>query len=332
MANSVTLGSRKRLEWVDVAKAIAIILMVVGHEVNNLNVHTLIFSFHMPLFFILSGYTSSRINNWQKFLRKTKKSFTHVWLLALLMVILLGIENLIFLKGFNFIDFYQSIIRGVIWGSNIPAIGLMSVGVMWFLFVFFWAKLLFDGLQVFLPDVGIGIVLFITSGASYLFCNNFKHYLPQALDIVPFAALFMWIGSVAKKAVAKKQVNSWMKWVAGLALIYWIGCLVLHLNIEMSIRHYPLFVVTILEAAAGTLLVCLLSKWVVSFYWTRTLQIIGQHTLAILCIHHLDLYWINWGQYIHWWPLAALIRLIVDLILLWLFIAIKSRYVFKVGK
>lgn len=322
--NSSVTNSRKRLEWVDIAKAIAIILMVVGHEVNNLNVHTLIFSFHMPLFFILSGYTSSRINNWQKFLRKAKKSFTHVWLLALLMVVLLGIENLFFLKGFNFSDFYQSVIRGVFWGSNIPAIGLMSVGVMWFLFVFFWAKLLFNVLQVFLPDLTIGIVLFITSGASYLLCNNFKHYLPQALDIVPFAALFMWCGSVAKQIIMKKQGVFWMKWVVGIAVIYWFLCIVLHLNIEMSIRHYPLFVVTILEAAAGTLLVCLLSKWVALFHFTRILQIVGQHTLAIMCIHHLDLYWINWGYSIHWWPLAALIRLIVDLVIFGLFLIVRK--------
>lgn len=192
---------RGRIEWVDIAKGIAIILMVIGHEVNNIDIHTAIFSFHMPLFFILSGYTSSRVNDFSKFSRKLKKTFIHVFLLAVLMVVLLGLENLIFLKGYTLTSFGETIIKGLWWGSNIPAIGLMSVGVMWFLFVFFWAKLLFDLLQVVLPDRGGGLLLLIAATISYLFCNNFQHYLPQALDIVPFAALFMWIGKFSHRII-----------------------------------------------------------------------------------------------------------------------------------
>lgn len=320
--------SAERIEWVDVAKGIAILLMIIGHEIGNLNIHALIFSFHMPLFFILSGYTSSRVDNWQKFIRKAKKSFTHVWLLAVLMVILLGIESLFFLKGFHLANFYSSVLGGLFWGSNVPSIGLMGVGVMWFLFVFFWAKLLFDMLQVLLKDAQIGAILLIMSGLSYLFCNGFKHFLPQALDIVPFAALFMWIGAASKKLI-EKGFNRYLKLIVGILLIYWLVCLVFHIYIELSIRHYPLFIVCILEAAAGTLLVCLLSKWIVTFKWANTLRVIGQHTLAVLCIHHLDLYWIDWGLKIYQWELAVILRLVLDLIILVVFLFIQRKILAK---
>lgn len=46
----------------DVAKGAAILLMVVGHELNQY-VYPLIFSVHMPLFFILSGYTSRLVED-----------------------------------------------------------------------------------------------------------------------------------------------------------------------------------------------------------------------------------------------------------------------------
>ena len=52
---SMTEPSTKRIAWIDMAKAIAILLMVIGHEASG-NIYTWIFSFHMPLFFILSGY------------------------------------------------------------------------------------------------------------------------------------------------------------------------------------------------------------------------------------------------------------------------------------
>lgn len=49
--------NQKRLEWVDIAKGIGIILVVLGHCVPyGGTTFNLIFTFHMPLFFILSGY------------------------------------------------------------------------------------------------------------------------------------------------------------------------------------------------------------------------------------------------------------------------------------
>ncbi len=51
---------RSRIEWVDIAKGIGIILVIIGH-VNTFNssVKEWIYSFHMPLFFILAGVTIS---------------------------------------------------------------------------------------------------------------------------------------------------------------------------------------------------------------------------------------------------------------------------------
>ena len=47
--------TKKRLNYLDYAKGIGILLVVLGHIYNN-SVKLWIYSFHMPLFFIISGY------------------------------------------------------------------------------------------------------------------------------------------------------------------------------------------------------------------------------------------------------------------------------------
>ena len=45
----------ERIAWVDFAKGFIIILMVLGHAVHG-DVQKFIFVFHMPFFFVMSGF------------------------------------------------------------------------------------------------------------------------------------------------------------------------------------------------------------------------------------------------------------------------------------
>ena len=60
----------KRIEWIDMAKGIGIILVIMGHisfRPESLNVW--LCSFHMPLFFFLSGltYNSTKYSEFKLF-------------------------------------------------------------------------------------------------------------------------------------------------------------------------------------------------------------------------------------------------------------------------
>lgn len=48
---------RERIKWVDTAKAIGIAAIVLGHTVGESPLKTYVYSFHIPLFFFLSGAT-----------------------------------------------------------------------------------------------------------------------------------------------------------------------------------------------------------------------------------------------------------------------------------
>lgn len=68
-----------RIAWVDVAKGIAILLVIIGHTVNfGSATRNFIFSFHMPLFFILSGYTFKLAGDFPVFFQRVKKLIRHL--------------------------------------------------------------------------------------------------------------------------------------------------------------------------------------------------------------------------------------------------------------
>lgn len=308
----------KRIEWVDVAKAIAILMMVIGHEVQG-NARVFIFSFHMPLFFILSGYTAKPLTTWSKFWSSTKKAFRKVWLVAALMVMLLSIESEIF-NHQPLLMMIKQVIVGIFWGSNTFDNGQMvvgNVGVMWFLFVMFWAKIIFNIAELLIKDVRyLGSILAILAYFGYQI--SLHVWLPQALDVAVIAAFLMWVGRILK--VLNYSDSRYEFLAVILALIFWLACIQNNTYLELSNRTYPNFILNLVEAITGTLVMIYVSKGLLKTQLARPLLLIGQHTLAILVIHHLDLYWLTWQGMIHSNNVVALIRLGVDLVILMIYL------------
>ena len=57
----------QRIQWIDIAKGISIFLVIIGHTAPfGILERNIIFSFHMPLFFILSGYHFKIAQNWDE--------------------------------------------------------------------------------------------------------------------------------------------------------------------------------------------------------------------------------------------------------------------------
>lgn len=73
---------QQRFKEIDIAKGIGITLVVLGHLTTPL--HDYIYSFHMPLFFILSGFFFSKNINLYKRSRLLLLSYTFYYLIALI--------------------------------------------------------------------------------------------------------------------------------------------------------------------------------------------------------------------------------------------------------
>ena len=72
------MKKKKRIELIDLVKAVTIFLVILGHTTGNLETplyRRILYSFHMPLFFFLAGLSIRPApvkgwHGWQVFLRK----------------------------------------------------------------------------------------------------------------------------------------------------------------------------------------------------------------------------------------------------------------------
>ena len=90
----------KRIEWIDIARGIAILFVIIGHSLGNYfssYFANLIYVFHMPIFFVLSGYL---------YRRKNKKNFLHSSFFNLIMPYV-GTVIIAFVL-FTFYSFYNN--------------------------------------------------------------------------------------------------------------------------------------------------------------------------------------------------------------------------------
>ena len=214
-----------RSNTIDVAKGIGIILVVLGH--NWIVYHEewlteIIFSFHMPLFFFLSGIFIKRSMGMGEFLRSRTNSLLKPFFVVL--VILGGIKlvagNLV--PGVEPLPCVKYSV-GILYGTG----STLAWGPMWFLPHLFISLTFSFMVLRFLPSERVyeayliaGILLL--SGIMFmdlfwrqgevrigLFEISRKQGLPWSIDILPITSSFVIVGCQLGQYVQTMKFNIW---------------------------------------------------------------------------------------------------------------------------
>lgn len=291
----------KRLDWIDVAKGIAIILVIVGHTVPNPSpLRHAIFSFHMPVFFILAGYTF-RPKPWRELLSGSVSRLLVPYVILALAwrlpsflmsgapltggALAGGLETLVFASG-----------------VDAPRFGVTAVGMSWFLAALFTSRLLFNALMRLFDGRAVGVVWQGVVCAAIAFCGLcvsrfFGIYLPLDLDLGCYIVLLMWVGYTARQRKLEPSVSKPLLFVG--AGIVWLFLAAMS-GLELSGRRVDGFVVATVAALAGSYCVCWVSMALeklkdvpVLGVLERGLVFCGQASLAIFAIHAVD-WFIPW--------------------------------------
>lgn len=321
--NETQLNMKQRITWIDCAKGISMLLVIFSHSVHGA-LRGAIFSFHMPLFFVLSCMTYRCSENFYQWKSKTKKAAVHLVKPALtLFLLMIAIEivtallegwtesiNISFFRGKLLTLFFAS-------GANFSINGVIidRLGIPWFLIALFLGRSLFDLLHLKIKDKAftiVCIVLTVTGVAA-----GQKYWLPLSFDVALAALFFLLCGQWMKNFDIS---NNALKKMLCAALI-WASTLLFTEKLadgylELAVRRYPLFPLCYLTAVAGTLMVSefsfLLTKYARKII--KPISFCGEHSLMLLCVHTMDFLWewiyesIGSSEFI-----SAVIRVILDL-------------------
>lgn len=250
----------KRLDWIDIAKGIAIILVIVGHTVPNPSpLRHAIFSFHMPVFFILAGYTF-RPKPWRELLSGSVSRLlvpyvilALAWQVPSFLMIGVPLTGGVLTGGIEMLVFAS--------GVDVPGLGVTAVGMAWFLAALFTSRLLFNVLVRLFDGRDVRVVWQGVICAVIAFCGlsvsrYFGVYLPLDLDLSCYIVLLMWVGYTARQRGLEPSVNKSLLFIgAGVA---WLVLAALS-GLELSSRRVDGFVVATAAALAGSYCVCWVS-------------------------------------------------------------------------
>lgn len=277
-----------RIDWVDMARGYGILLVIIGHLAYETQFARWIYSFHMPLFFFLSGFVFVAKGNFIEFLKKKSKAILVPYFgLGMCIIVfeiiyypLRGDYHFSFSKVFYKIK--DLLIQKRAWA-------------LWFLACLFLLEIIFYIIvKVFKNIWFIGIVCLAMSIGGYHYYQNDGVGLVWNIDVCLIAIIFFYIGYLSKylsERYVNKVLQNPTRLIVGAVLII----LLVAGNIALARASYascgrnvdlyfgslgnPLF--SFPSAIFGILAVIVLSK----LHIFESIRYFGEHSLVYYALH-----------------------------------------------
>lgn len=298
------------MRYFDIAKGIAILAVIVGHvavrlssmDPASLMVCQLVFSFHMPLFFILSGYFihAGRRFAWG---REAKRLIVPYAVTAAAVVAIVTASYIVLLDmppGLRIRDLALSWANAAVFGAgDIRGNALwpqdLRIGAIWFLLALFWARAIAHGALRTRVPLLVGAASFVAG-----ILTSRAVFLPFSIQPGMCAALYVILGSLARGHRVLERELPWYGWVF-VAAMWVISIAVLAPNFMgmatcwFGDKTYQV-ICTLVGSCCATYIIVSLSRLldVHREGTSRLLSYLGRISLTILCVHLIEDNVVRW--------------------------------------
>ena len=271
------LNNLSRKEWVDYARAIAIILIVIGHANAPSKIVRFLYSFHVQTFFIISGFFLNCDMPFGAFLLKRVKRLLIPYFLAQV--------------GLN-------VVAHAIFGANIPLHDVINEAIysggvsghwfvtpLWFLIALFFGQILTFGFFYMTKKKSNSFRLLISLCIVmiYFVLNKLNIYirLPFMLDLLPVILFFIVFGKVYFDEIAKTTITP----VLLLSMILLTAAsIICNESVNTAIRAFANPINYMSSSLLGSICVFFIAR-LFERHSLDIIQYIGQHSILFCIIH-----------------------------------------------
>ena len=185
------------IEWVNILKGFGILMVVVGHMTESQSKSgQLIYLFHMPLFFLISGYLFKPDKDLKNYFRKKSIHLMLPYISFLILIYLIPQIVLMFIDhNPSFYNLLHIVKTGLVGGRELKG----SAGTLWFISCLFLSQQLINILvSKYSAKLATCLVIFFFI-LGYIHSIFFRQYwLPLGLDVVLGAVPIFYIGYIFK--------------------------------------------------------------------------------------------------------------------------------------
>lgn len=310
---------QQKINWVDALKTLGILAVVLGHITSPFG--GFIFSWHMPLFFMIAGFFMKFELPFGTF---AAKNFNRLMIPYFIFAFIgLGVEILkrmgLHRDGLN----YVNEIKGILFGMDMNALIHHYGFVLWFLPTLFFAKLLLYGIQKITTNILFSLMLI-----SIFFGISFYIDLPLAIDNAFNAGFWIFIGYIFFNFYQEYK----LLYILPLLIIP-IGMIFGIPTLDMASKSYSNIAVNIIWAISVIyILIAVLKKINYSKNIAKLFALWGGNTMLLFILHpytnniaHIMVEKLHFGD----WYLNVLISLSLLQIILFIKLRLEDKGILK---
>jgi len=293
----------------DVMKGIAIIAMVLGHAHIPALASDFIFVWHMPLFFIVSGFFYKPYPIILYIKKNIRLLLLPYFLTSIIIIGLTCLKDVIFNERNTIIRVYAAIL-----GNGTPNnvnFQQYVIGAIWFLLALFWCRIIFNILYQKCSQPWIFFVNVLGISILATFCGTLL-YIPADILQGLQGMFFFGVGYAFKtKKAFNYKIGMWGTFLILLFVLLsiWSG------SLSMARCFYGYWPLNVFAAIGMTLVIYKLSKYLCSknILGNRLLAFWGRISIVVLCVHILDIFFFPLKSFHNLFALSKHIDIFVHL-------------------
>jgi fucose 4-O-acetylase-like acetyltransferase len=266
---------KNRFDYIDISKGIGMICVVIGHVFFE-PVSTLMFLFHMPLFFFIGGYLFTAKSNKPAYLGDKAIHLLLPYLTFLILLYPLTVFH--HLNGFHGSVFLTLFVKPLFGGKLLEG----YLGVFWFVTCFFLTQQIFNYLIINFRPVQLRLIMVFSVIGAYL-SSSLSSAIPWNANVVLIALPIFYLGYL------RKQLKYELPFIPILVCCFAAGLFTVlePKNIfNMKEGYYGLPIITFVCSLFIIEAIFILSKRIEQHQFiSRILITIGQASMVIMYLH-----------------------------------------------